>query len=93
MIIPEKYLNSLNKIITKKEYINERDEIVTKLVERLNKEREGTIYEKKPLTKRGIAVIINKKFGGNNYTLNIFLAKCQDCKGFSSKFWWALKNK
>lgn len=92
MIIPEKYLNSLNSIVTKKEYINERDEIVTKLVERLNKEREGTVWEKKPLTKRGVAVLLNKKFGGNNYTLNIFLASCQSCKCFSSSFWWGMRH-
>lgn len=91
MNIPERYLNIKNLQITKTEFKNERDEIVSGITERLNKEREGTKF--KPLTKRAIAIMLNKKFGGNNYALNIWNASLKEKTYYSKLFWWSLKNK
>lgn len=92
MLVPDKYLNIQNLIVSKTEFKSERDEIVSEVVEKLTKERIGTEWEKKTVTKRMIAIRFNKKFGSSNYLLRVFLAKCKGGKSFSSKFWWNLSN-
>lgn len=87
MIIPEKYLNIKNLEISKTEFKSERDEIVSEIVDRLTKERIGTIWEKKPVTKRMIAIRLNQKFAGNNYKLRIWLASLKERNYFSKLFW------
>lgn len=92
MEIPTKYLNIKNIEISKTEFKSERDELVSEIVDRLTKERIGTEWEKKPVTKRMIAIQLNKKFGGNNYQLRIWLASLKEKNYFSKLFWWSLKQ-
>lgn len=90
----EKYLNIENKQIEKKQFKNERDELVNKIVDILNEERKDTIY--KPVSKRGVAVMLNKKYGNNNFPVYQLISMSQDYKNrnksFGKYFWWKLKN-
>lgn len=92
MTIPDKYLNKKNEEIQQVDYKNERDELVKKTVDRIREERKGTEWEFKLVTERTIAIMFNKKFGGNNYSLYIFLTKCNNAKSFSACLWSGLKN-
>lgn len=91
MEIPKKYLNIKNIEISKTEFKSERDELVSEIVDRLTKERIGTEWEKKPVTKRIIAIRLNQKFSGNNYQLRIWLASLKERNYFSKLFWYGLK--
>lgn len=92
MEIPTKYLNIKNLEISKIEFKSERDEIVSDIVDRLTRERIGTIWEKKPVTKRAIAIKLNQKFSGNNYQLRIWLASLKEKNYFSKLFWSQLRK-
>ena len=92
MEIPSKYLNIKNIEISKTEFKSERDELVSEIVDRLTKERIGTEWEKKPVTKRAIAIMLNKKFSGNNYQLRIWLASLKEKTYFSKLFWYSIKQ-
>ena len=93
MEIPSKYLNIKNIEISKTEFKSERDELVSEIVDRLTKERIGTKWEKKPVTKRAIAIMLNKKFSGNNYQLRIWLASLKEKNYFSKLFWINIRIK
>lgn len=88
------YLNKLKKPVEIIEYKNERDELVCKTVDMLREGRKGTEYEFKLVSKKTIAILFNKKFSNNNYSLYIFLTKCKNNKsktGFGGAFWSNIK--
>jgi len=78
----------------KKEFKNHRDELVKKTVATLKEERKkwkpDEIYI---VSEERIAVLFNKKFGGSNYDLYIFLTKCKNSNSFSYNFWEKFKSK
>ncbi len=78
----------------KSEYKSERDEMIKKAVEHINKLREGTIY--KPETIRNLAIRINMNpfLAGkkNNDTLRWVLEKCRSVGRYNGLY-WLLDNK
>lgn len=93
MKIPDKYTNINNLVVTAKEYRSERDEILDGVFNKLKEEAKGTEWELVPINKRAIAILCNKKFGGSNYKLSIFLASCKEKRSFGKYLWWFLKQK
>ena len=91
-----KYLEKLKvtKEQNEKEYKNHRDELVKKTVATLKEERKkwkpDEIYI---VSEARVAVMFNKKFGGDNYSLYIFLTKCKNSNSFSYNFWQEFKSK
>ena len=89
----EKYLERLKKPKDEKEFKNQRDELVKKTVATLKEERKkwkpDEIYI---VSEARIAVMFNKKFGGDNYSLYIFLTKCKNSNSFSYNFWSGFKK-
>jgi len=80
----EKYLNIENKEVEKKVFKNERDELVNKIVDILNQERKDTVY--KPMTKASVAVMLNKKYGNNNFPVYQLISISQDNKNRKGSF-------
>lgn len=87
-------LKQADKDTTKLEYKNYRDELVKKTVEILKEDRKkwkpDEIYI---VSEARIAVLFNKRFGGSNYALYIFLTKCKNSNSFSYNFWQEFKKK
>lgn len=90
----EKYFDLKLKEVEKKTFKNERDELVNQIVDILNEERKDTIY--KPMTKASVAVMLNKKYGNNNFPVYQLISICRDNKNrnktFGKYFFWKIKN-
>ncbi len=86
-----KYLERLKTPTDESEFKNQRDELVSKTVDTLREGRKGTEWEYKLISKKTIAILFNKKFGGNNYALYVFLTKCKNSGNFGAHFWKNIK--
>lgn len=83
----------INKYFSSKvEYKSKRDEIISNIVDDINKSRLGTIY--KPVTKRLMAVKINQNIFLSKDTgeLELLYLECHN-RGDYKKLWWVLKSK
>lgn len=76
------------RIISTKTRVTERGQLITTFTERLNQDREGTIY--KPLSLSYIANLLSVYKTGDLYVL---LKKCGEAKSFSATFWYYVKPK
>jgi len=83
----EHIANLFGQKIKKTRFANERQEIIQKFVDGINKEREGTKY--KPMTWKAV----NGKLSHikNIETLRDFYKDCKKSKNFGAKFFWSLK--
>ena len=76
------------------QYKNYRAELVDKTVKTLIEERKKWKPDEIYIVSHArIAVLFNKKFGGSNYDLYIFLTKCKNSNSFSYNFWQEFKSK
>lgn len=82
-----KDLFSNYRIVSTKTKRSERGDLLTSFTERLNHEREGTIY--KPLSLSYIANLLSVYKTGDLYVL---LKKCGEAKSFSKCFWYFARN-
>lgn len=83
----------LQTILNRKTFVNERDVLVSEIVDIINLERKNTKY--KPVTKRVVAIRLNKKFSNDNQKIYSTMSICKDYKNrngsFSKCFWGILK--
>lgn len=84
-----KPLSSFLRTEPKPKYKNYRDELISKITDGINRERQGTKY--KPVNKRMIALLVNRnpflKGKRNDGELSALLKECQE-KGNFKKFWF-----
>jgi len=83
-----KDLFSNYRIVSTKTHRSERGDLLTTFTERLNHEREGTIY--KPLSLSYIANLLSVYKTGDLYVL---LKRCDNAKSFTATFWYFTKPK
>ena len=87
MDIPKDYIAELKKRSRPLDITSERQELIQRLVDRINLERVGTEF--KPVTWKQINGLVRHLKEGDLYWL---FGECEDAQSFSKKFFGVLKG-
>lgn len=91
---PMKPLTHITYSPTPSTFKSEREELVARLVDGINKERVGTPY--KPTTAKRVALLLNRNpwLAGqrNNGEVRLLIKECEKV-GHYKKFWWIINPK